>query len=797
MSARHHATKDLSYVTTFAEAAAAMDIPVDGNVDSIVVKIDPDTGKPRNKRLAAIADRSIDGQVDVYVASGGFQRGKVTVSYGRKKENAREIYFLGFDCDLADFLEMDKDAVYAMTSGEIEQHLPGLVNWASDAVASAGLPVTAIDYTGHGILVRVHLRGDTSRVLEIDAAYKVLIKRINAAAGFRLVDAQASDAGSRIFRLVGTLNGKCLPFGQPARQTRTLEQPGELLDVDLLLELAGADRKRQQPTPLVARHGKPLPDADADAIVEAVAPSWKLGQKHALSLALGGMLAKAGVPEPQALAIVERLSANDKKPWDRAKSVSSSYARYRAGSDVRGYFALQEFVPADVAEYVDGILDRFRQSHKPGPVLREGSGSARRARSEREAARGATFEADPPPASAFYGWLGDYHGIVAPTTEAADAFHLGAGLVLVGAMMGRRVRTRHASEHLYGNLYVVEIGPSGSSRKDTAVKRALSLPQLQRSLDSVVPPGFGIARDVSSAEGLISILKDQPNTLLYLTELSTLLSNARRKSTSTILNRLIEAWDTPHVLQNLNKLSPQSAIDPYLSIIACTQPGRFANEITDEDIHSGFANRWLFMPGTGKEPIATPPDMNETAAWDLYYSLWQMINTYPVGAVVLPDAGARAVWSEWYEASVRQRGGDEEEDAMRIRHGLLIHKIALIYAVTDGAREIGRRHIEPAIALIDWMWSQVRRLMREWGVTKDIKLENRIFTTLEQRGALTRRDLQRRVGGRQWSAREFAMSVDSMLKNGTIAFDPASQKLGIPIDLAADTETGAEDELSA
>jgi hypothetical protein len=765
-------------MTTIGEAVDRLGMKPGPGSELIIARIGPE-GRISHRPLREVKDREIESMSDVYVASGSFTTGSVTEFRGRSRENVKEILVLPFDCDLTDFIGMSREQVIALPQVEIEDYIRFLVQEVEQRFEQVGVPIHGIDYTGHGILARVRLEGvGRDRVADIQAAHKFLIKRVNKAAGIQLVDPQASDAGTRIMRLVPCLNGK----GPEPRPTRTLvERAGAVYVTDLLRHAAATEsRPATAPPPQITpEHARRLSDADARAIVEAVRPHWEAGRRHAIALALSGLLAKAGVPEEQAAQIVEAIAGGDEESRDRVTAVATSYSRVRAGADVRGWFALREWMPESAAAFVDARLDHLRASQGGRIVLRAGAPGPG---PKPEVRADASFWATEPPADAFFGWVGEYHRLVEPTTEAADAFHLGAALTLIGSMVGRRVRTVYASEPLYANVYTVLIGPSGSSRKDTAIKRALAITQLELSSGVSHAPVFSISRDVSSAEGLVADLRQAPHKLLYLTELSATLMNARRKSTATILDKLIEAWDTPHVLQNLNKMSPQIATNPYLSIIAATQPGRFASLITDEDIHSGFANRWLYMPGVGKSPRATPPALDEPRAWELYLSLKRTVGNYAEGTVlrIAPECEER--WSGWYAAQAAEMGTSEEEDAMRIRHATLIHKLALIYAISEGAQTISLRHIEPAIALVDWMWGNVRRLMADWGVTPGAQLENRIIDVLERRGPMRRRDLQRACSNRKWTGSDFAKALDSMLKNGTVAVS-AEGFVGFPLDI--------------
>lgn len=109
---------------------------------------------------------------------------------------------------------------------------------------------------------------------------------------------------------------------------------------------------------------------------------------------------------------------------------------------------------------------------------------------------------------------------------------------------------------------------------------------------------------------------------------------------------------------------------------------------------------------------------------------------------------------------------------MRARHAVLIQKIALIYAVCEGSKRVEEKHLHVGIALIEWMWEQIKRLTPAWGRSIDGQIEERIKLVLSQRGAMKRRDVQSACGSRKWSSVEFGRVFDSMAKNGWIVADP-------------------------
>jgi len=743
---------------TIGEVVAGLGVEAAPGEDVVLTVIDG--GRVVNYTLPEIEDEDPDDYPSLYLATGTFMSRTVTRHAGRKVEHVRRLLWLPFDCDLTDWIGEPAPRVHGLSDDALGQHLADQRLDITETFADLGIPIHRLDVTGYGHCAYVRLDADLAGdVAGTRTLHKATIERVNERVA-KLVDPQASDAGTRITRLPGSVNNKA---STPRPVVTVLTNDG-VIDRAALSAVA----KAQPAAPVTPIRTDRLGEDLIGEIVEALAPHWVEGQRHAMAVALGGMLAKAGVAEASALAIVERLSAGDAEPGDRRLAVRRSYDRMRLGQTVAGYTAMKGLLPDAVLSWLDGRLQRVSGA----TTARITVGGKAAGPKPNDPAFDETVSSgfSSVPESAFHGWFGAYRDLMAPTSEASDAFHLGAALTLAGAMIGRRICTHYASDSLYANLYTVLIGTTGRSRKDTAIKRALSLPQRNETMTMRVP-AFKVSRDVSSAEGVVGMLKDQPNTLLYLTELATLLRNAKRKGTSTILDRLIEAWDTPDILQNLSKGNPLEASRPYLSILSAVQPSRLASEMTDEDIHSGFANRWLYITGSGKTPMATPPPVDNAKAWATYLTLFEAIGSYPEGTVLMVDPEARKRWDTWYEMTTKWAGRDEEEDAMRVRHASLIQKIALIYAVSDRAATIEDRHIAAAMSIVDWMWHEVQGLMRLWGVGVRTQIEERIKTVLTRDGAMRRRDLQRKCSNRKWSAQDFAQAFKAMAENGTVEID--------------------------
>lgn len=712
---------------------------------------------------AELTTAEIDASSNVYLAGGAFASGSVSTYGGRKQENLRAVLWLQFDADLADYSGMDVAYLHSLPQEDIDRWIAAQRLDLEEWFTNIGLPIHRLDYTGYGLCAYLYLEPVVGADIGLTKqAHKAFIKAINDHARIRLVDPVASDSGTRITRIPGSCNVK--NPAKPRRVTTLSYQAGAHVTLDQLK--FALKRAASAPKPAELPKEKELPPTIADEIVEAIRPHWTLGQKHAMALALAGMLAKAGVPEDQTLSIMEELSAGDEKPIDRVRCVRDTYNRLRSGLDNRGFTAIREMVPASVVSYLAERLDRFAQATTG--VFRFQSPA------QEESRFVSSLNVAPVPSICFRGWVGDYVSMMLPLSEAPESFHLASALGLVGASAGRKVSARYV-RRLYANHFFMLIGIAGYSRKDTAIEFATEFPGHMDARSYNTAP-FKVLRDVGSPQGLLEHLKDSPNIWLYVTEYERLAANAHRTSTSAIFPTLSSAWNTPPTLENVTKGSPIQARLPYLSIIAAVQPDILKESMHPGDIANGFASRWLFIPGEGGDPIPYPPAIDEAEAHRHYARLLRTIDSYANDDLstmleLSPDAVER--WNDWYMTDRRHVPESDDEASMRSRLGVHIQKLALTYAIGDGAKEhIDLDHLESAIAFVEWSWSHTRQLMKEWGVLPLNAIEVKIEQVLRERGPMKRRELQNKCRSRRWGAADFAKVLEAMIRNGTVEVDP-------------------------
>jgi hypothetical protein len=396
----------------------------------------------------------------------------------------------------------------------------------------------------------------------------------------------------------------------------------------------------------------------------------------------------------------------------------------------------------------------------------------------------------PIPEIARQGFIDEYIEIMRPTTEAPEGFHLGVALTVMGAMIGRSFYANFG-KRLHANLFTLLVGDSGQSRKDTAIGCGITLLKTtyttatevavtgRKASTLQVGSGVKVATDISSGEGLISTLKDNPNVLMYLSEFARLMGNANRQGTRTIAPVLMEAFDTPDTLSNLAKLNPVEAKEPYLSILAATQPRILEGLLSDGDIHSGFINRWLIIPGKSTSPNFWPPAIDHAWLTVLFQNITQAIGTTGEPRAMDGSLAAKEFWKDWYESHWYQER-TEDEASMAVRQPVMAIKIALIYAVLNGDQLIDERHLEIGIAIVEWMSAQVSPLLPSWGASPLAKLEQRIIAVLTERGPMKRREItQVTHNPRRWNVQDIKRTIDALLDNGVVAMD-STGVIGIP-----------------
>ena len=395
----------------------------------------------------------------------------------------------------------------------------------------------------------------------------------------------------------------------------------------------------------------------------------------------------------------------------------------------------------------------------------------------REAAARITGECPTVPAGAFHPLVALYCDLIGPTTEAPDSFHAACFLTLLGSALGPAVHTMQ-SEPLWPIFFTVLVGTAGDPRKGTAIAKACRLMfaangresiEVIRSLDSAE----GFIRRVAKCQGIEGLPNGRPGgapfkpVLFRISEYRSLISKANRENQGNLTPKLCEAYDRD-ALEVATSTNPAYVPEPYISFVAGTSKA-YMRELKSLDIEGGLGSRTLFIPGTPKPRIPSPPPPAEPEYSSLVKKLLDVITFWRTeageGSISINlDADAGELWRPFYVELPRRVGDDALMTALvaRFHHHTL--KIALLYAALDYSRRISVKHLAPAIAFADYLLAALYYIFSEFGLPPWVELERKIIQRVRDAGeaGIPRRRLQQafwRYGSEEFQRRMKALTA--------------------------------------
>ena len=308
----------------------------------------------------------------------------------------------------------------------------------------------------------------------------------------------------------------------------------------------------------------------------------------------------------------------------------------------------------------------------------------------------------PPRQEAFSGLLGEMVESMAPHTEADRVALLAQSLALFGNQIGRKCHFRADGAYHALNLFVNIVGASSASRKGTSFARVR---QVFTSADASIAER--ITGGLSSGEGLIWHVRDsvpgqegQPVTdkrvIVFEGEFGKVLKVMARDG-STLSAVLREAWDTGK-LTTLTKTDKATATDAHVSIIGQITREELRRYLSAVDSVNGFGNRFAWFAVKRARLLPDGSEWPDLVSWGGRLRRAQAL-AGEVGEITR-NAEAGALWRSAYPRLTAARPG--LMGALTSRAEAQVMRFAGIYAVVEGQREIGRSHLESALALWDY-----------------------------------------------------------------------------------------------
>jgi hypothetical protein len=309
----------------------------------------------------------------------------------------------------------------------------------------------------------------------------------------------------------------------------------------------------------------------------------------------------------------------------------------------------------------------------------------------------------PPAQAVYHELLGEIVSTIVPHTEADPVAILAQLLVGFGAAVGRTAWFQVEATRHHPNEFMLLVGDSSRARKGSSwdhVRRLLC------SIDPSIAPR--ILTGLSSGEGLIWSVRDPASQdpgitdqrlLVIEPEFASVLKAASREI-STLSPTLRSAWDG-RPLAILTRTAPARASTAHITVIGHITQHELRRHITSTELANGYLNRILLIACRRQRLLPDGGHHDPLASTGLDRLLAGTLKHAQMAGHVTLDDPARELWHHAYRQLAAQPA-DGIVGQLTARAEAHIIRLALLYALADGQRQIRPPHLTAALALHDY-----------------------------------------------------------------------------------------------
>jgi hypothetical protein len=380
----------------------------------------------------------------------------------------------------------------------------------------------------------------------------------------------------------------------------------------------------------------------------------------------------------------------------------------------------------------------------------------------------------PPPATsawptmneaAYHGVAGDVVRMIEPHSESDPVAILIQFLAAVGNIIGNCPFYQVEGTRHRANLFGVLVGETAKARKGTSWDRISDIVKIADERWH----GERVRSGLSSGEGLINEVRDEhkkwnakdnawetvdpgiSDKRLMITEpeFASVLSVSERHG-NTISSVMRKAWDGGK-LQTMARSSPLCATGAHISVIGHITEDELRARLTRTDVANGFGNRFMFMLVKRSKVL---PFGGDALVDDVILDLGDRLKAVIASASGIGRIGwtssASNVWKTVYGRLSEGQPGllgsvTSRAEAQTVR-------LALIYALLDGASNIDLPHIMAALAVWEYAEASAAHI---FGASLGDPVADEILRALQQAGSdgMTRNTIRDYFGRHQSSDR--------------------------------------------
>ncbi|MGZ6565482.1 MAG: DUF3987 domain-containing protein [Solirubrobacteraceae bacterium] len=354
----------------------------------------------------------------------------------------------------------------------------------------------------------------------------------------------------------------------------------------------------------------------------------------------------------------------------------------------------------------------------------------------------------PPDRAVYHELPGEIVNTIAPHTEADPIAILTQLLVSFGAAVGRAAWFQVEATRHHGNEYMCLVGDSARGRKGSSwdhVRRLILAadPSLEPRVLTGLSSGEGVIWAVRDPTGQDPGIPDQ-RLLVIEPEFASVL-RASSREISTLSPTLRSGWDG-RPLAILTRTSPARASTAHIALIGHITQHELRRHTTTLELSNGYINRLLLIACRRQRLLPEGGDPDPLNGTGLERLLAAALHQARRTGQIRLDPDARELWHYAYRqlAAERHDGIVAQITARAEAH---VIRLALLYTLTDGQRQIGTAHLTAALALQDYAARSAAWALT--GATGD-PLAEQIHTVLRQHpGGLTRSQISQALNHNQ------------------------------------------------
>jgi len=360
--------------------------------------------------------------------------------------------------------------------------------------------------------------------------------------------------------------------------------------------------------------------------------------------------------------------------------------------------------------------------------------------------------------------------------EAPGSFHFWIGATLLGACLQRRCWISKGVYNIFPDLYTILVSPTGKCRKSRAMRIGCELvesfPWLNVIADKTTPEGLLGALQygtqgleaMQSGEGATINMNSDSSGLITASELSVFL-NKQTYTTGlvSILTDLTECRPTFKYLTR-NK-TPIVLKNPIVSMIGASTPDWLATSLPEAAFEGGFMSRIVFIVKFFRDRhITWPEDLPLNEQTSIKTDIITIRSMYS-GEIKL-SSSAKEWFDQWYKSNQFQTLEEGNLGGFIERKPDLTLKLGMLLALAKQELTVDLNTVRQALAIISWTQQRMFKAFDKIELSPLGQIRYKILEIINARGAVSKREILRKIGGRLQSYRQLEEIERIMIEAG-------------------------------